>query len=127
MTMKTGSLSRPCMTRETPLHAWLWPDASSLLEEDKITRNQPKCLTRSLVGGYGFRAPYLVPMSYAVWVAHLCRHAGALTSIVCSCVAVCCSHWELDVLVEAVGERHLRWNVADESYDHVKPNYVQTV
>jgi hypothetical protein len=84
-------------------------------------------LMRCLVGGYGFLAICHMSVGCSVWGARLCRHAGALTSIVCSCVAVCCSHWELDVLVEAVGKRHLGWNVADESYDHVKPNSLQTV
>ena len=81
--------------------------------------DQPKCLTRSLVGGYGFCALRLVLVGYSVWGARFCRHAGALASIVCSCVAVCCSYRELDVLVEAADVRHLGWNVADESYDHV--------
>jgi hypothetical protein len=43
--------------------------------------------------------------------------------MVCSCVAVCCSYWELDVRIGTAGVRHLGWNVADESYDHFKPNY----
>jgi hypothetical protein len=108
VTMETVSLSRPCMTRGVHLHAWPWPDASSSPEE-LLMAGQPKCLTRSLVGGYGFRALCHMSVGCSVWGAHFCRHPGALTSIACSCVAVCCSHRELDVLVEAVGERHLGW------------------
>jgi hypothetical protein len=46
----TGILSHPCMTREAPLHARLWPDAF-LSPEDINTGNQPKSLMRCLVGG----------------------------------------------------------------------------
>jgi hypothetical protein len=53
------------------LHAQLWLKASSSLVACR--GHQPKCMTRCLVGGYGFRAVYLIAAGFMAWAAHSCR------------------------------------------------------
>ena len=109
VTMRIGSLFRPCTTRGASLHTQVWPDASSSPEEHLIA-DRPKSLTRCLVGGYNFRAICLMPVVWPVWGARFCRKRGACSHRLCSHVSVrmCSSHDKLEVMVEAARVQPLR-------------------